>query len=113
MGMVNLLLFGSIPDAIDPYIRFSRLNQSSDMTVSVLINHVTMEREERGCDLGHGGVLGVGNGSTVCFPKVEGKEAAAEHEHDIVMPGFRFHPAEEELVEFNQSPIFSAHTYIP
>lgn len=23
-----------------------------------------------------------------------------EHEHDIVMPGFRFHPTEEELVEF-------------
>lgn len=23
-----------------------------------------------------------------------------EHEHDVVMPGFRFHPTEEELVEF-------------
>lgn len=23
-----------------------------------------------------------------------------EHEHDMVMPGFRFHPTEEELVEF-------------
>lgn len=23
-----------------------------------------------------------------------------QHEHDIVMPGFRFHPTEEELVEF-------------
>lgn len=22
------------------------------------------------------------------------------HEHDMVMPGFRFHPTEEELVEF-------------
>lgn len=22
------------------------------------------------------------------------------HEHDVVMPGFRFHPTEEELVEF-------------
>lgn len=23
-----------------------------------------------------------------------------EHEHDMVMPGFRFHPTEEELIEF-------------
>lgn len=23
-----------------------------------------------------------------------------DHEHDVVMPGFRFHPTEEELVEF-------------
>ena len=23
-----------------------------------------------------------------------------DHEHDMVMPGFRFHPTEEELVEF-------------
>lgn len=23
-----------------------------------------------------------------------------QHEHDVVMPGFRFHPTEEELVEF-------------
>lgn len=23
-----------------------------------------------------------------------------EHEHDMIMPGFRFHPTEEELVEF-------------
>jgi hypothetical protein len=23
-----------------------------------------------------------------------------DHEHDLVMPGFRFHPTEEELVEF-------------
>lgn len=23
-----------------------------------------------------------------------------EHEHDVVMPGFRFHPTEEELIEF-------------
>lgn len=23
-----------------------------------------------------------------------------EHENDVVMPGFRFHPTEEELVEF-------------
>lgn len=23
-----------------------------------------------------------------------------QHEHDLVMPGFRFHPTEEELVEF-------------
>lgn len=22
------------------------------------------------------------------------------HEHDLVMPGFRFHPTEEELIEF-------------
>ncbi|KAL7157478.1 hypothetical protein ABFS83_02G080200 [Erythranthe nasuta] len=29
------------------------------------------------------------------------KQAADdEHEHDVVMPGFRFHPTEEELVEF-------------
>ena len=23
-----------------------------------------------------------------------------KHEHDVVMPGFRFHPTEEELIEF-------------
>lgn len=23
-----------------------------------------------------------------------------DHEHDLVMPGFRFHPTEEELIEF-------------
>ncbi|KAF5733138.1 NAC domain-containing protein 55-like [Tripterygium wilfordii] len=27
-------------------------------------------------------------------------EAGDDHEHDMVMPGFRFHPTEEELVEF-------------
>lgn len=29
----------------------------------------------------------------------EGKDVDA-HEHDLVMPGFRFHPTEEELIEF-------------
>ncbi|KAL2460623.1 NAC domain containing protein 35 [Abeliophyllum distichum] len=28
------------------------------------------------------------------------EESKDEHEHDMVMPGFRFHPTEEELVEF-------------
>ena len=28
------------------------------------------------------------------------QEEDDEHEHDMVMPGFRFHPTEEELVEF-------------
>lgn len=28
------------------------------------------------------------------------QQAEDEHEHDMVMPGFRFHPTEEELVEF-------------
>ncbi|KAK6915815.1 NAC domain [Dillenia turbinata] len=28
-----------------------------------------------------------------------------QHEHDIVMPGFRFHPTEEELVEFYLRPL--------
>ncbi|XP_021719108.1 NAC domain-containing protein 43-like [Chenopodium quinoa] len=28
------------------------------------------------------------------------QEGDDEHEHDMVMPGFRFHPTEEELVEF-------------
>ena len=27
-------------------------------------------------------------------------ESDDQHEHDMVMPGFRFHPTEEELVEF-------------
>ncbi|XP_009355400.1 NAC domain-containing protein 35 isoform X1 [Pyrus x bretschneideri] len=30
----------------------------------------------------------------------EHDEYVDEHEHDMVMPGFRFHPTEEELVEF-------------
>jgi hypothetical protein len=30
-----------------------------------------------------------------------GDEAAVDsHENDLVMPGFRFHPTEEELIEF-------------
>lgn len=28
------------------------------------------------------------------------KGADDGHEHDLVMPGFRFHPTEEELIEF-------------
>lgn len=28
------------------------------------------------------------------------KKHEHEHRHDTVMPGFRFHPTEEELVEF-------------
>nr|GMD48556.1 NAC domain-containing protein 35-like [Ipomoea batatas] len=35
-----------------------------------------------------------------CQKNIEGEETADEHEHDMVMPGFRFHPTEEELVEF-------------
>ncbi|KAK4803405.1 hypothetical protein SAY86_003222 [Trapa natans] len=30
----------------------------------------------------------------------EGNNRDDDHEHDMVMPGFRFHPTEEELVEF-------------
>lgn len=30
----------------------------------------------------------------------EDDEETDDHEHDVVMPGFRFHPTEEELVEF-------------
>ncbi|CAN0923334.1 NAC domain-containing protein 35 [Linum grandiflorum] len=33
------------------------------------------------------------------LPSEEGNQED-EHEHDMVMPGFRFHPTEEELVEF-------------
>ncbi|CAN6350982.1 unnamed protein product [Urochloa humidicola] len=29
-----------------------------------------------------------------------GREAGDEHDNDVVMPGFRFHPTEEELIEF-------------
>ncbi|XP_019191025.1 PREDICTED: NAC domain-containing protein 35-like isoform X2 [Ipomoea nil] len=38
-----------------------------------------------------------------CQKNTEEEAAAAaadDHEHDMVMPGFRFHPTEEELVEF-------------
>ena len=27
-------------------------------------------------------------------------DEADDHDHDMVMPGFRFHPTEEELIEF-------------
>lgn len=30
----------------------------------------------------------------------ENNDNKDDHEHDVVMPGFRFHPTEEELVEF-------------
>ncbi|KAL5202888.1 hypothetical protein ABZP36_013840 [Zizania latifolia] len=47
---------------------------------------------------GGGGSVGASDGGG-------GKEAPAEsgsdsHENDLVMPGFRFHPTEEELIEF-------------
>lgn len=32
--------------------------------------------------------------------KQEDDDDRDEHEQDMVMPGFRFHPTEEELVEF-------------
>lgn len=33
-------------------------------------------------------------------PGVVDHDDGDDHEHDMVMPGFRFHPTEEELVEF-------------
>ena len=30
----------------------------------------------------------------------DGHKVEDGHEHDLVMPGFRFHPTEEELIEF-------------
>ncbi|CAH8355304.1 unnamed protein product [Eruca vesicaria subsp. sativa] len=32
--------------------------------------------------------------------RVQKDDEADDHDHDIVMPGFRFHPTEEELIEF-------------
>ncbi|KAK8960913.1 Protein FEZ [Platanthera guangdongensis] len=37
--------------------------------------------------------------STMSSGGVDG-EAMDNHEHDLVMPGFRFHPTEEELIDF-------------
>lgn len=31
---------------------------------------------------------------------VQNEDEADDHDHDMVMPGFRFHPTEEELIEF-------------
>lgn len=31
---------------------------------------------------------------------MSGEDEKDEHEHDLVMPGFRFHPTEEEIIEF-------------
>ncbi|CAM0955463.1 unnamed protein product [Alopecurus aequalis] len=46
---------------------------------------------------GGGGVRGVGGEGVAGV----GDEAAVDsHENDLVMPGFRFHPTEEELIEF-------------
>lgn len=39
-----------------------------------------------------------GAGTTTCNDNINTK--LDDHEHDMVMPGFRFHPTEEELVEF-------------
>lgn len=33
-------------------------------------------------------------------PVMGGEEHEDAHTHDLVMPGFRFHPTEEELIEF-------------
>lgn len=33
-------------------------------------------------------------------PAMGGEEHEDAHTHDLVMPGFRFHPTEEELIEF-------------
>lgn len=32
--------------------------------------------------------------------RVHNDDEADDHDHDMVMPGFRFHPTEEELIEF-------------
>jgi len=56
-------------------------------------------------DDGHGAVGGViAAGGQAPAPEVAvgggGGEAGDAHDNDVVMPGFRFHPTEEELIEF-------------
>ncbi|KAK6945663.1 NAC domain [Dillenia turbinata] len=38
--------------------------------------------------------------NTTCSQNKNSNNKDDQHEHDMVMPGFRFHPTEEELVEF-------------
>jgi hypothetical protein len=43
---------------------------------------------------------GEGSSSEAAAAAGGGGEAGDAHENDVVMPGFRFHPTEEELIEF-------------
>jgi hypothetical protein len=45
---------------------------------------------------GHGATAAAGGGGN----KQGGEGGGDAHEDDLVMPGFRFHPTEEELIEF-------------
>ena len=54
---------------------------------------------------GHGAVGSViaaagGEAAEVAVGGDGGGEAGDAHDNDVVMPGFRFHPTEEELIEF-------------
>jgi hypothetical protein len=40
------------------------------------------------------------DGSATAAAVGDGGEAGDAHDNDLVMPGFRFHPTEEELIEF-------------
>lgn len=47
---------------------------------------------------GHGAAAAAAGGAAGGGGK--GGEGGDSHEDDLVMPGFRFHPTEEELIEF-------------
>jgi hypothetical protein len=56
-----------------------------------------MSRYESGGHVHGGAAVAAGGGGMSIKEGVGGRDA---HEDDLVMPGFRFHPTEEELIEF-------------
>ena len=56
-----------------------------------------MSRYESG---GHGAAVAAAAGAGGGMGIKEGGGGRDAHEDDLVMPGFRFHPTEEELIEF-------------
>ncbi|KAF8117534.1 hypothetical protein N665_0009s0058 [Sinapis alba] len=65
---------------------------SSTTSITTMSNQVNNNNNEKDIeDDTHGG----GHES-----RVQNDDEADDHDHDMVMPGFRFHPTEEELIEF-------------
>ncbi|KAL0737457.1 hypothetical protein Bca4012_013667 [Brassica carinata] len=65
---------------------------SSTTSITTMSNQVNNNNNEKDIEEDtHGG----GHES-----RVQNDDEADDHDHDMVMPGFRFHPTEEELIEF-------------
>lgn len=64
---------------------------SSTTSITTMSNQVDNNNEKDIEEDTHGGAH---------ESRVQNDDEADDHDHDMVMPGFRFHPTEEELIEF-------------